>query len=163
MERILWIKIAVILALAVGLLVPLKLIESKIGERQATRSEVVTELSNTSVGEQTLSGPLLVVPCTDHYVEDVVDTHGVRKPEKRRRDCTRAYVADELAVTGTLKSENRFRGIYSARFYVGAFEFQGRFDIPADVVPPNVTRERGAPFVAFSIRDVRGIRTAKAL
>ena len=164
MERTLWIKIAVIIGLAVALLIPLKLIESKIAERQATRAEVVTELSNTSVGEQTLSGPLLVVPCTDHYVEEVVDTHrGTRIPTPLKRDCTRSYVADELTVTGVLKTENRFRGIYSARFYTGAFEFRGRFEIPADVAPPNVTRQRGAPFIAFSIRDVRGIRTARAL
>ena len=73
MARAIWIKIAVILGLAVGLLIPLKLIESKIAERQATRASVVSELANTSVGEQTLSGPLLVLPCTDYYVEEIVD------------------------------------------------------------------------------------------
>lgn len=79
------------------------------------------------------------------------------------RDCTRTHVADQLAVSGTLKTEKRYRGIYSARFYTGALQFQGRFEVPVQTPPANVTREWGAPWIAFSIRDVRGIRSAPGM
>jgi inner membrane protein len=163
MARDLWLKIGAIVGLALALLIPLKLIESKIEERQATRAGVVAELANTSVGEQTLSGPVLVLPCMEHYVEEIVDSKDVRRKERRTRDCTRTHVADQLTVTGKLDTENRYRGIYSARFYAGRFQFQGRFDIPPATAPLNATREWAPPYIAFSVRDVRGIRRAASL
>ena len=164
MARALWMKIGAIVALAVALLIPLKLIESKIEERHATRTAVVAELANTSVGEQTLSGPVLVLPCTEHFVVEEGDPKTGLRKEKRRRDCARAFVPEELSVTGSLATENRYRGIYSARFFAGTFQFQGRFDL-GGVTPPaaGVTREWGEPEVRVSVRDVRGIRSAVAL
>src|SRR4051812_8865790 len=118
MARALWVKIAAIAALAVLLLIPLSLIEYKIAERQATRAGVIAELANTSVGEQSFSGPLLVVPCTESYFSDERDTNGKVSREKRVRDCTRSYVAERLSVSGALATESRYRGIYAARFFV---------------------------------------------
>lgn len=164
MARALWQKIGAIIALALALLIPLKLIESKIEERQATRAAVVNELAGTSVGEQTVSGPLLVLPCTEHYFVEEGDSRNGTRREKRSRDCTRAHVAETLSVSGALATENRYRGIYSARFFVGTLRFQGRFDIGAEAPPvAGVTREWGAPLVLMSIRDVRGIRSTPGL
>ncbi|MGZ5089716.1 MAG: cell envelope integrity protein CreD [Burkholderiales bacterium] len=163
MAHDLWWKTGAIVALALALLIPLKLIESKIEERQATRAGVVAELANTSVGEQTLSGPVLVLPCAEHYFEETADSKDIRKKERRTRDCTRTYAADQLTVTGKLNTENRYRGIYSARFYVGTFQFRGHFDIPSAPAPLNATREWAPPYIAFSVRDVRGIRSAAGL
>lgn len=160
MARALWLKISAIVGTAIALLIPLKLIESKIEERQAARAGVVAELANTSVGEQTVSGPLLVLPCVEHYeVEERDPTQGLVR-EKRSRDCTTTHVPDRLSMTGALKTENRHRGIYSARFYAATLQVEGRFDLPALATPPNVTRVWGAPLVSFAVRDVRGIRRA---
>src|ERR1700694_3515689 len=109
MGRSLWLKIGTIVEIAIALLIPLKMIESKIEERQATRSDVVAELAGTSVGEQTLSGPLLVFPCTEYYFAEYADAKDVPKKEKRSRECTRTHVAEQLLVTGTLQAENRYR------------------------------------------------------
>jgi inner membrane protein len=163
MARALWLKISAIVGLAVALLIPLKLIESKIEERQATRASVVAELANTSVGEQTMSGPLLILPCTEHYeVEERDPARGLVR-EKRSRDCTRTYVADSLTMTGALKTENRHRGIYSARFFAATLQIEGRFELPAIAAPSDVMRVWGAPLLALGVRDVRGIRSAAGI
>ena len=164
MGRALLYKIGTLAGLVLALLIPLKLIEGKITERAATRAGVVAELANTSVGEQTVSGPLLVIPCTEHYVVVERDAKGGDNKEQRTRDCTRVHVAETLSTRGSLTTENRYRGIYSARFFVARLDFHGRFDIGA-VAPaaPGVTREWGTPVVQMSVRDVRGIRSTSAL
>jgi len=164
MERALWQKIAALAGLTLALLVPLMLIQAKIEERQATRAGVVRELANTSVGEQTVSGPLLVLPCTEHYVVEEKDAKGGWKKEPRSRDCTRSHFPEALSVTGTIATENRYRGIYAARFFAGGFKFDGRFAVEAAAPPaPGVTRSWGAPLVLLSMRDVRGIRNTPGL
>lgn len=163
MARALWMKIGAIVALAMALLIPLKLIESKIEERQATRSSVIAELANTSVGEQTISGPLLILPCIEYYEAEERDPARGLVREQRSRDCTVVHVPEHLSMAGALTTENRHRGIYSARFYAAALRVEGRFNIPALTTAPNVTRVWGAPLVSFAVRDVRGIRRAAEL
>ena len=164
MGRALWIKIGTLAALVLALLIPLTLIEGKIAERAATRAGVIAELANTSVGEQTVSGPLLVVPCTEHYVVEEGDSKSGYTKEQRTRDCSRVHVAETLSTSGSLTTENRYRGIYSARFFVAKLDFRGRFDVAAwRLAAAGVTREWGTPLVLMSIRDVRGIRSTSAL
>ncbi len=163
MERALWQKIAALAGLTLALLVPLMLIQAKIEERQSTRAGVVRELANTSVGEQTVSGPLLVLPCTEHYVVEEKDAKGGWKKEPRSRDCTRSHFPEVLSVTGAIATENRYRGICAARFFAGGFKFDGRFAVEAAAPPaPGVTLSWGAPLVLISMRDVRGIRNSPA-
>lgn len=164
MGRSLWLKIGMILAIALALLVPLAMIGGKIEERQATRSAVVNELASSSVGAQMVGGPLLVLPCTDHYVVEEGNSKDSFKKVNQSRDCTRAHVPQRLSVTGSITTENRYRGIYSARFFMGAFQFEGSFDVPAETpAAAGVTREWGVPLLLFSLRDPRSIRNAPGL
>ncbi|HYH42539.1 MAG TPA: cell envelope integrity protein CreD [Burkholderiales bacterium] len=164
MGRALLFKLGTLAGLVLALLIPLKLIEGKISERAATRAGVVAELANTSVGEQTVSGPLLVIPCAEHYVAVEPDGKGGHSKEPRTRDCTRVHVAESLTTNGSLTTENRYRGIYSARFFVSRLDFNGRFNVDAPVAAAaGVTREYGTPAVLMSVRDVRGIRGTSAL
>ena len=164
MARGLWIKIGTILLIALALLGPLAMIGGKIEDRQVTRAMVVSELAGSSVGEQTVSGPLLVLPCTDHYVVEEGNSKDGFKKVNRSSDCTRAHVPQTLSVTGSITTENRHRGIYSARFFTGAFRFEGSFNVPAEApAAAGVTREWGVPLLLFSLRDPRGIRNAPGL
>ena len=164
MGRALWVKIGVILLIGIALLVPIAMISGKIDEREATRAGVVRELAGTSVGEQTVSGPLLVLPCTDRYVVEEGDSKNGFRKVPQSRDCSRAVVPQALAITASLTTEKRYRGIYSARFFVGAFRFAGRFEVPPEAPPAaGVTREWGVPLLLFSLRDARGIRNTPGL
>jgi inner membrane protein len=88
----------------------------------------------------------------------------VRAKERRTRDCTRTVIPDELSVTGALATENRYRGIYSARFFVAKLRFEGRFAPQAEVpVPAGVSRQWGTPLLVMGVRDPRGIRSASPL
>ena len=160
MGRALWMKIGAIGFVALALLIPLGLIDYKIDEREATRAEVVRELAESSVREQTVSGPVLVLPCTDYFFVEEKDAQGAWKKDRRSVDCTRTHYAESLSVNGSVTTENRYRGIYAARFFSGKFQFDGRFEVPAAAEPnAGVTREWGVPLVVLSLRDVRGIRS----
>jgi inner membrane protein len=102
---------------ALLLLVPLALIKSKIDEREMRRRAVEGELAATGVGSQRIAGPILVVPCTEHYLEEVTDAKGNKQKEKRRRDCTLRATPTDLKASGALETETRTRGIYSMLFY----------------------------------------------
>ena len=76
-----------------------------------------------------MSGPILILPCMDHYVEEVVDIHGVRKAKSAVATARARTVPDRLMVTGALKTENRSRIIRRAS--TPELSVRGRFDIPA--------------------------------
>src|SRR5436189_5542407 len=105
MGRQLWVKIGTTLLIAIALLVPIAMISGKIDERQATREGVVRELAGTSVGEQTVSGPLLVLPCSDRWMVEEGDSKNGYKNVERSHDCTRSFVPQLLSVTGALTTE----------------------------------------------------------
>lgn len=159
MKNPLLIRIATLVSLAAVLLVPLVLISGKIAERQATRALVLRDLANSGVGPQQFAGPVLIQPCTERYIEDVIDVAGRHHEEKRTRDCSRTFVADELSITGPMTIDERHRGIYAARFFTALLEITGAFNLapPAAQAESHGERSWGRPVLQLLIADVRGI------
>jgi inner membrane protein len=145
---------------ALLLLVPLALIKSKIDEREMRRRAVESELAATGVGSQRVAGPILVVPCTEHYLEEVTDAKGNKQKEKRRRDCTLRFTPTDLKASGALDTETRTRGIYSMLFYGTSLDVSGQFDValPESTTAEGGVRQFGAAQLRIGIEDVRGIR-----
>src|SRR4051812_25395592 len=71
MQKALFLKTLIVLALTLLIAVPLSLIDSTISERMQYREEAVHSIATDSVGEQTVIGPLLVIPYTDEWEEEV--------------------------------------------------------------------------------------------
>lgn len=158
-------KIAWTLILAAVLLVPLWSIESKISERQARALAVAHELAETGVGDQSVAGPVIVVPCTQRESSLREDEHGKTVVDIVVADCTQRHVARQLGITGALTTEVRKRGIYRTLFYAADLTLDGTFDIPAPAPPEAEVIERryGAPELRIGITDVRGIDAGNTL
>lgn len=128
------LRLVVIGLLAILLLIPLGWTESVVSERHHTYQGVLREISGMWSGEQTLTGPLLVVPFTERFQkeEEYRTNTGERKTQlKWVVNHRRAVVLpQELEVEGHLEPETRKRGIYEAKVYQNKLKLKGLFKSP---------------------------------
>jgi inner membrane protein len=156
------VKAVVVGVLMVVLLVPLGLINGTINERASYRQQAVAKIAESFAGPQVLSGPVLVVPYVETRKESGLDAFG--KPfERNKRESGRwLFFPKTLALDGELLPATRNLGLHEVRVY----ELRSRLlaDFDAQVPPdPNGVRELGAPYLSFSIADVRGLVGSPAL
>jgi inner membrane protein len=121
------------------LLVPLALLSPLIDARTAERDRAVAEIERDWGREQSVVGPILVLPL---------------------RDGSKAYaLPDSLHVTGELAPERRRRGIYDAVVYVASLQVSGTFHRPSPselgVAADQVRWDLA--YVAVVVSDLRGI------
>ncbi|SCM59842.1 Inner membrane protein CreD [Petrimonas mucosa] len=114
------IKLFFVAMLTLMLLIPLAMIQSLIGERQNTRQEVVREITSKWGGEQTITGPCLVIPYEEIRVEEK------REIVERRNLLLLPETLDAKISTSV---EERRRGIYDASVYRSNILLTGEFDI----------------------------------
>lgn len=139
-----WIVVGLLVLL---LLIPLGMIQSVVDERHSTYLGVLREIAGLWSGEQVLTGPLLLVPYTEHFqVEKEVETRdGERKTELvwRQRGRRAVVLPRSLALEGTLEPRHRRRGIYQANVYVNRFRLTGSFDgLPSTLAALSGPEER---------------------
>ncbi len=144
------IKGLIIGILVLILLIPMEFVKSLIHEREARQKEAIKEVSSKWSGTQNFSGPIIVLP----YWYEQTDTG--KKISKIKKF---AYILpDELNINSTVKSQERFRGIYKVMLYTsinhiyGVFkEFPHQLDIDKNkIIWPEV-------FVRVDISDTRGL------
>jgi inner membrane protein len=103
------------------LLVPLGMVKELVLERMSLYAAARDEVAGSWGHAQTLGGPILIVPF--HY------TRWIQGQSVTARD--ELYVgSDELEVTGTLTTEQRWRGIYRVPVYSADLHVSGRFATP---------------------------------
>ncbi|CAN7674606.1 cell envelope integrity protein CreD [Pseudoduganella sp. LjRoot289] len=164
MQKKLLLKVCIIVALMLLLGIPLLMIQSTVRERMAYRDDAARSIAEDSVGEQTVVGPVLVIP----YVEEIEsrDEDGADgKPRTKTRTVRRHHLVypDDLKVGGSIATERRYRGIHQVLVYNGQYEFGGVYvvpllaDLPRSGANARVTTV-GRPYVSLPIADVRGVR-----
>lgn len=161
MQKSLFLKALVIGSLFIMFMIPLGMIRGVIGERAAYRDTVIRDIAQSSAGEQKISGPLIVLPYKEHRV---VEVNTRRDEEPRTKTVTvqkyKYIVPDTLEISGDVKTEERYRGIYKVPVYKTALEMKGRFTLPPrfglDGNPARITP--GEPFIALGVSDMRGIQ-----
>ncbi|MDD2774439.1 MAG: cell envelope integrity protein CreD [Gallionella sp.] len=159
-------KILMVCFLAVLLLIPLGMIQSKISERQMLQTQVQQDIARSASGPQTISGPYLVIKYRLHQRETTKDSNGVEKTTLSESDIQEAVIAPHaLKIDGNAEVEIRSRGIYQARLFNLHSTLAGDFVVPvgyginkplADIIPVS------AAFV-LKVSDSRGIRNAPKL
>jgi len=141
----------------IGLLIPLTMVQSVVGERAARRDSVAAEMSGTWGGAQTIAGPVLIVP----YRCSMTETDG-----RTRQVTGRAtFLPEVLDVQGALEPELRKRTLFKVVVYKAHLKISGRFSRP-DL--STVTRTMVEPLwsdavVSIGIADPRGIARRAAL
>ncbi len=164
MQRSLLFKCLLLAVVGFLLLIPLGMIEHTIGERTAFRDEAVRSISASTAGPQTLVGPLLAIPVTEEFDEDVVsgseDSTRVRTVRKKRSQVV-TILPKRLHIDGALNVEQRAYGIHRASVFNLHGVLTGSFDPPAaaDLPTPgrNAVLTWGNPRLVLGIDDVRGL------
>lgn len=107
-------KILTIGFLILVLLIPAGMVRGLIWEREHRRAEVIKELGAKWGDAQTVTGPILIIP---YQAPGRPVQHLHVLPEK-------------LALTGTVRPEIRYRGIYEAVLYNAKLSVTGAFALP---------------------------------
>jgi inner membrane protein len=131
------------------LLIPSIFIIALVEEREERQKEIVKEVSVKWSAAQTLTGPFLVVPYTDNYL----NSDGKTVPVK-----TQLIVpANQLTVKGDIFPEERKRSIYKVLLYKTSLQFTGQFKLqwPSDINVANL--DLSSAKLCFAFNDFKGI------
>ncbi|MBK5971189.1 MULTISPECIES: cell envelope integrity protein CreD [Thiorhodovibrio] len=168
MHKALVIKVAIILGLTLGLMVPLGMVSQLIDERAARQEAVVSEIAASSAGAQRLIGPILVLPYQEEFTQEYWEKETIDGELKRVRRIRQVKV-DGRALIMPSSAQMQFdgrtsvkrRGLFKALVYELEGGIQGRFVIPAQ---PALERQQenshiqwGQPYLSLGLSDTRGL------
>ena len=165
MKRPLLFKFLAIGLLMLLLLIPLGMIGNSIDERRAYSEQVVRDIASSSSHNQTLTGPVLVVPYNKIERSWTVDADKGRVVEERTVTGKLHFLPDQFRVDGDVTTELRKLGIYSARLYHANTSVDGHFRVPANYGIKNNFADYTfqKPYVSVGISDIRGIKNSLQL
>lgn len=163
--RPLFIKLLTIGGLMLLLMIPLTMISSTVDERRHYRESVADNIARSASYSQTLTGPVLVVPYQRTQVIQSYDKH--EQPVQKTQVISDAlyFLPTDFRLNGTLVSELRYRGIYSARLYQADTQIDAQYQIPQHYgIRHDLASYRfDTPYLALGISDIRGIRDSLTL
>ena len=148
------LRLVTIAIITVILMIPLAIIADLVNDRSITREETLFSIGEEWSGQQTLLGPVIVVPFSN--ADFVTTTGGEPIPAVRYA----YFLPDTLTVTGTITPEIRYRGIYQTILYTADLTLSGAFpeiDFSRWSIAEKDIRWKES-FVAFGIPDMRGIK-----
>lgn len=162
----LFFKILMICLLALLLLIPLGMIQSKIGERQMLQNQVQQDIARSASGPQTITGPYLLIKYKLRERYTTKDSNGVERVTISESAMQETVIAPHsLKIDGDADVETRSRGIYQARLFNLHSKLSGDIVVPqgyginkplADIIPV-------AAYFVMKVSDSRGIRNAPVL
>lgn len=161
----LFTKILMISLLAVLLLIPLGMIQSKISERQSLQYQVQQDIARSASGPQTITGPYLVIRYKLIERRTMKDSSGNEKVVTSSSMHDTVVMPRNLKIDGEADVETRSRGIYQARLFNLHSNLTGDFVVPQGY---GINRALGdispvAAFFVVNVSDSRGIRNAPVL
>lgn len=151
----LFLKLFIIGALAGVILVSLFLVDNVISDRQSYRNQAVESISQSYATEQRILGPLLVQPYRQSTPVETTTDKGVKKVEIHTVESTYTIFPDQLNVKGAMKPSLRRHGLYRVPVYEFQGTLSGHFTVPPPAIKGDV--QFGIPYIAFAVRDARGI------
>jgi inner membrane protein len=149
------IKLSAIGILILILLIPQTWIQSIMYERQNRASSVVNEITSKWSGQQTLAGPVLVVPFTQREKID----KGKNGVEIREWTQDAFFLPENLTVNGTVAPQILHRGLFDAAVYESGLEMKTTFLKPnfqkLNIAEQDVHWQEAR--LVLCISDLRGI------
>ena len=160
------LKLLLIAGLTLALLIPLGMAEDLVYERLDRHQEVLRDIGRLHGREQTLVGPLIVVPYVEETTQTIGDdaTDAVRTRTFRRNKMA-AVLPEKAGLSATLLHDVRRRGVYEAPVYSADIAVEGAFVRPdLKAVIPNVAEvDWSKAALAFWIGDLAGLAEAQPL
>lgn len=116
-----FLKLTVIAVLGTVLIAPLSLVQGLVDERLQRSEQVVQEVHSTWGGDQTMKGPVLLIPFREKLPQA-----GPWLFEER--DAQWAYVLPEdLTIEATVAGRELHRGLFHVNAFDGSIDVKGRF------------------------------------
>lgn len=135
-------------------------VNSLILERQYRQNEVKQEIARSSAGEQTIVGPVLVIPYIEEYTETATQNN-IQKTIIKRESRWKYILPNNLELNGGFSNQFKKLGIYKALMFQLDSKLEGSFILPerSEIRPQH---DSGSVFmqpayVAIGISDSRGI------
>ena len=158
MAKSLCLRAFMMAMLTLILIIPIRMIDGVIRQRQTTRSEAQSDVTDSWGNPQHLRGPWISIPYTHRWMETFQQgdkTQTVHREEKRWA----AFLPEALHVDGTILNEIRHRGIYQVPLYTGTFQISGHFAQPKfsqwGVSAKDIHWDEAT--VSLALSDARGI------
>ncbi len=163
MQRSLFFKALIIFVLTLLIAIPLMMIEGTIRSRIHYRNEAVRSIAEDSVSSQTLLGPLLIVPYTEHYQEEEIEEVSKQKVLRSRKLKRQIFIfPDQLTLNATIDTDQRYRGMHKVLVYSGQHKITGDYEIPRlDALAhekSNSSITIGEPYISLGLSDTRGLK-----
>lgn len=159
--RTLLTKILTIIGIMLLLLIPISQITNTVSERENFKSKVIRDIAKHSSESQTLTGPILVVPYSKEEKTQKYNKQDELVTLKTTKSGNLYFLPDTLNITSELTTEERYRGIYSARLYHSNNQIDATYKLPAHYgITENLNDYQfSPPYLAIGISDVRGIES----
>jgi len=163
-RRAIYFKMAAIVILTAFLLIPLSMIYSVLNERLERRNEAVGDITSVWGREQTIIGPVLIVPYRysfKSWKEQPGPGGKIEKVEVTDTAVANAYfLPASLVINGDIHPRQLRRGIYQAIVYTGKLDLSGQFVLPdfanLHIAEPDILWDDAQ--VTFAITDLRGVK-----
>jgi len=148
------LKLGLLVLLTIAMAVPLFLIQLVLNDRQSYASGAVDDISAGWGGEQTVIGPILVVPYTIEHFE-VVDGRTVQSTQR----LTRVLLPADLDMKVAASVEQRHRGIFEVPVYRSAVAMRATFERAAllQTLPQDAKVLWNEASVVVLVGDTRGL------
>jgi inner membrane protein len=141
--------------------IPIAMIGGIVGEREARRYSAANEITSKWGKQQTIIGPMIIVPYTVRFSETLKD--GTVKVWTDTKYAN--FLPDTLHTLGNIDSEVRYRGIYKVPVYSLVLDITGEFSRPDfsewGIEPGDILWDQAR--LAVRISDARAITNQASL
>jgi inner membrane protein len=163
MRKPMLVKAVVVAVIFATLFIPLSMIRGLVAERGARKQEVTQEIAASSFGRQIFAGPVLSLPYTEEYVEEVGEGRD-RRVERHRIERTLRMFPASLEATGAASVGEKHRGLFKARTYTWRASARGEFVLDGRIAIERTRADSriiwGEPLVSILLSDPRGLASA---
>ena len=160
-KAIVFLKLLTLGGLTCVILIALWMVDNLIDSRQHFRDEAVASITSSYASPQRILGPLLVQPYRVTTVEETIDTGGLKHSEVQTIEDAYTVFPQYLSIKGDIHPSLRRHGLYSVPVYEFAGHLTGHFNVPPSPIKGQV--QYGIPYIAFAVKDARGIVGTPAL
>jgi len=137
-----------------------------VAERRMRQAQATDGVEQSLAGAQTLLGPLLHRSCTEEW-DTVVGQGKDSRKTTDKREFALMSAPQSLQVTGDIRAEPRYRGLFKVNGFAGTTVLDARWPSLAALQPqrehPGSRLSCGPARLMLSVSDVRGLRSAQVL
>ena len=155
------VKVLLIGGLILLLQIPIFKIRGIIKEREQTREQAVSEVAGKWGASQSLIGPTIIVPYVNRSLPG--SNRGQQRPGAAVEYAT--FLPESLKISGIVKSEPRYRGIFEIPVYRMSLALSGHFSRPDfsewDVDTNDILWDRA--YLCLRISDAQAMTKAPVL